>query len=65
MTEGPIGAPAPVPTEPPPQVEEGGRFSINEDWAATIFGLVLLVLTLAGIITGSLIGQFVPTLVTK
>jgi hypothetical protein len=45
-----------------PPVEEGGRFSINEDYAATIFGLVLLFLVLAGIITGDLINSFVPTL---
>lgn len=75
MTEGPVGAPAPAAPPPPaveaplaappeevPAFEEGGRFSINEDWAATIFGLVLLFLVLAGLITGELVNSFVPTL---
>ena len=34
---------------------EGGKFSINEDWAATILGLVLLTLALTGIIPAGLI----------
>jgi len=41
------------------------RFTLNEDWAATIFGLVLLGLVLAGVITGNLVGSFVPTLVAQ
>jgi hypothetical protein len=45
---------------PPPEVEEEGRFSINEDWAATIFGLVLLLLVLAGVITGSFMKGLIP-----
>ncbi len=52
------------PVDPPSEPEAQGRFSINEDWAATIFGLVLLALALAGVITGTLVGGLVPTLVT-
>lgn len=60
MTERPIDAPAPDVVEPPPAFERGGRFSINEDWAATIFGLVLLFLVLAGVITGTLMKGLIP-----
>lgn len=34
---------------------ESGKFSISEDWAATILGLVLLALALTGIIPAGLI----------
>jgi len=44
---------------------DANRFTLNEDWAATIVGLVLLGLVLAGVITGSLVGSFVPTLVAQ
>lgn len=60
MTEGPTGAPAQAIAEPPPAIEQEGRFSINEDWAATIFGLVLLFLVLAGVITGSFMKGLIP-----
>jgi hypothetical protein len=63
MTEGPTGARTPAPAEAPPEVQQASRFSISEDWAATLFGLILLGLVLAGVITGELIGSFVPTLV--
>ncbi len=35
--------------------ERAERTGINEDWAATIVGLVLLILVLAGVITKSVI----------
>jgi hypothetical protein len=35
---------------PPPPAPSGG-FRINEDWAATILGLLLVVLILSGVIT--------------
>jgi len=60
MTEGQSTAPALEAAEPPPAIEQEGRFSINEDWAATIFGLVLLFLVLAGIITGSFTKGLIP-----
>jgi hypothetical protein len=51
----------PSPTiESSPAVEHDGRFSINEDWAATLFGLVLLLLVLSGVITGSFMKGLVP-----
>lgn len=59
MTDGPSVAPAPLTAEPP-ALEQEGRFSINEDWAATIFGLVLLILALAGVITGSFMKGLIP-----
>lgn len=46
--------------EPTPAVEHDGRFSINEDWAATLFGLALLLLVLAGVITGSFVKGLLP-----
>jgi hypothetical protein len=60
MTDGPTAAPAPEAAEPPPPLEQAGRFSINEDWAATIFGLLLLLLVLAGVITGTFMKSLVP-----
>ena len=44
----------------PPALERDGRFSINEDWAATVFGLVLVLLVLGGIITGQFMKGLVP-----
>ncbi|MBB5872939.1 hypothetical protein F4553_006373 [Allocatelliglobosispora scoriae] len=43
--------------EPPPTTEVArlNRFAINEDWAATVIGLVLLGLVLAGVITTGLV----------
>ncbi len=36
-------------------VAAAGRRSVNEDWAATILGLALLLLTLAGVIGKGLV----------
>jgi hypothetical protein len=52
--------PPPRTIDPPPAVEHDGRFSINEDWAATLFGLVLLLLVLSGVITGSIVKGLIP-----
>lgn len=52
--------PPPRTIEPAPAAEHGGRFSINEDWAATLFGLVLLLLVLSGVITGSFVKGLLP-----
>lgn len=60
MTDRPSISPAPAAAEPPPALEQEGRFSINEDWAATIFGLVLLILVLAGVITGNIMKGLLP-----
>ena len=49
MTQ-PDAAPAAPPVEPPPT-----GLRINEDWAATVVGLVLVVLVLAGVIGKGLI----------
>ncbi len=46
--------------EPTHGVEHDGRFSFNEDWAATGFGLVLLLLVLAGVITGQFMKGLIP-----
>ena len=59
MTQGP-SVPAPEEEEPPPAFEREGRFSISEDWAATIFGLALLILVLAGVITGTFMKGLIP-----
>ncbi|MEV8637710.1 hypothetical protein AB0395_39300 [Streptosporangium sp. NPDC051023] len=40
-------------TDPPVEIE--GRTAINEDWAATIVGLVLVVLVLTGVIPVGLV----------
>ena len=60
MTDAPSATPEPVAVEPPPAFEQDGRSSINEDWAATIFGLLLVVLVLAGIITGTFMKSLIP-----
>ena len=52
--------PPPRTIEPTPAVEHDGRFSINEDWAATLFGLVLLLLVLSGVISGSFVKGLLP-----
>lgn len=52
--------PPPMTFEPTPAVEHDGQFSINEDWAATLFGLVLLLLVLSGVITGSFVKGLLP-----
>ncbi|SDQ79911.1 hypothetical protein [Thermostaphylospora chromogena] len=41
--------------EEPPAPATGRRRSIDEDWAATILGLVLLVLVIAGVIPTGLV----------
>ncbi|MEV4296409.1 hypothetical protein [Microbispora rosea] len=41
--------------EHPPTVAEHTRAAINEDWAATIVGLVLLVLVITGVIPTGLV----------
>jgi hypothetical protein len=38
-----------------PEVDGAGRLAINEDWAATIVGLVLLGLVLAGVIVKGMV----------
>jgi hypothetical protein len=48
--------PTPVDTAEAPPIETASRRSINEDWLATIVGLVLLALVLAGVI----VKGFVP-----
>ncbi|MEE2038008.1 hypothetical protein Q8791_12355 [Nocardiopsis sp. CT-R113] len=52
MSETP-STPAPPPASPasPPEA----RWSLSEDWAATVTGLVLLVLALVGVIPAGLI----------
>jgi hypothetical protein len=42
-------------TADPPTVAAATRRAISEDWAATIVGLVLLALVMAGILTDGLI----------
>lgn len=42
-------------TADPPTVATANRRAISEDWAATVAGLVLLALVLAGILTDGLI----------
>lgn len=51
------GAPdAPIPpTDAAPTVAAATRRLISEDWAATIVGLLLLLMVLAGIITHQMI----------
>jgi hypothetical protein len=39
----------------PPEVSRLTRIALNEDWAATIVGLLLLVLILAGVVTKGLV----------
>jgi hypothetical protein len=62
MTDGSNVPPPPVLSAegPPPAVERDGGFSINEDWAATLFGIVLLLLVLAGVITGQFMKGLIP-----
>jgi hypothetical protein len=42
-------------TTPDPDVRRARRTSLNEDWAATIVGLVLLTLVLTGPLPGWLV----------
>ena len=58
MTEAPV--PPPRAIESTAVDEHDGRFSINEDWAATGFGLVLLLLVLTGVITGQFMKALIP-----
>lgn len=48
--EGPAGIPEDDAIEAPGGVATAGRRLVTEDWAATILGLVLLVLVLGGFI---------------
>ena len=48
-------APPTPPPDPDPVVGASGRASLNEDWAATVVGLVLLVLVLTGLLPGWLV----------
>jgi hypothetical protein len=51
----------PTPTSPPPSgspdsaVTAARRVALNEDWAATIVGLLLLALVLTGLLPGWLV----------
>lgn len=49
-----LGRPGREPGDPDPTARRGG-WAISEDWAATIVGLVLLGLALAGVITRAMI----------
>ncbi|GAA0999159.1 hypothetical protein GCM10009555_099800 [Acrocarpospora macrocephala] len=42
-------------SEPEPPTSTESRTAFNEDWAATILGLVLLVLVLTGVIPTGLV----------
>lgn len=42
-------------TEPTSEDHAPSRPALNEDWAATIVGLILLILVLAGVITKGMI----------
>ncbi len=46
-------APPPAPQAPP--AEPAGGFRINEDWAATAVGIILVLLVLAGVIVKGMI----------
>ncbi|MFF0573367.1 hypothetical protein ACFY19_38895 [Streptosporangium saharense] len=52
-TDPPVGTPAERPGASP--VETEGRAAVNEDWAATVVGLVLLALVLFGVIPVGLV----------
>jgi hypothetical protein len=47
--------PAPARPEPDPAVTGARRLALNEDWAATVVGLVLLALVLTGLLPGWLV----------
>ena len=38
-----------------PQPEGEGSIRINEDWAATVIGLLLMILAMAGVITKAMV----------
>ena len=52
-----IAAPPPIEPGPaePGRVARDSRLSISEDWAATVVGLALIALTLAGVIPTGLV----------
>ncbi len=54
MTDAPVAS-NPTPDSDPPTVAVATRRAISEDWAATAFGLLLIALVLAGVITDGLI----------
>ncbi|WP_394281253.1 hypothetical protein [Corynebacterium sp.] len=50
-TDSPGSPAAPTPSSPATsQPDSHGKFSLSEDWTATIAGLVLLIACLAGIV---------------
>jgi hypothetical protein len=53
MSQAP-GAPGAT-TADPPTVAAATRRAISEDWAATLIGLILLALVLAGVLTDAII----------
>lgn len=57
MTDAPVspGLTGPTADSDPPTVAVATRRAISEDWAATAFGLLLVLLVLAGVITDGLI----------
>ena len=48
-------SPQPNPPAPDPAVSEARRLALNEDWAATVVGLLLLALVLTGLLPGWLV----------
>ena len=51
-----VTVPSPSPLRyPPSSGEPPGRLALNEDWAATVVGLVLLALVLTGLLPGWLV----------
>lgn len=56
MTEPTPSRPTPSPPAPPDEsVRAERRLALNEDWAATVVGLVILVLVLAGVVPAWLV----------
>jgi hypothetical protein len=51
-----VTAPSPSPLRHPPSSgEPPARLALNEDWAATVVGLLLLALVLTGLLPGWLV----------
>ena len=48
-------SPPPHPSGPDPAVTTARRLALNEDWAATVVGLLLLALVLTGLLPGWLV----------
>ena len=49
------GSPRPNSSAPDPAVTTARRLALNEDWAATVVGLLLLALVLTGLLPGWLV----------